>query len=311
MLFVFALNIVGQVSRTPEVTAAQAATNKVLEDSGKYFREGMFALKEGRRTESGEKFDEAVEVFLYSTLNIQADQKLSNCYTNLIEAVYRIEFPSENRIPQLRELSVQCGWNWNAADMKLADDIAALVQQAVGFNSQELKQSVPDELLKPIYIEVSEPNKIRIVKARAGDTVEKLAAREKANPVEVAKYNGLLPNSVLGAGREIKIPTKTPVRLDIAPNDDTIKEQNRGPKPTVDRHGRVPVVMKFFNEFLHDPYSLRIVRWSAVSESYAYDGAAWKVIVRFRAKNVFGAYVLSERAFYIRNNKIVDTYVIG
>ena len=29
-----------------------------------------------------------------------------------------------------------------------------------------------------------------------------------ADPTEVAKYNGLLPNSVLGAGREIKIPTK-------------------------------------------------------------------------------------------------------
>ena len=46
----------------------------------------------------------------------------------------------------------------------------------------------------------------RVVKAQAGDTVAKLATRHNANPTEVAKYNGLLPNSVLGAGREIKLP---------------------------------------------------------------------------------------------------------
>jgi membrane-bound lytic murein transglycosylase D len=50
------------------------------------------------------------------------------------------------------------------------------------------------------------PSNVKVVKAQAGDTVSKLAERHKANPVEVAKYNGLLPNSVLGSGREIKIP---------------------------------------------------------------------------------------------------------
>ena len=47
----------------------------------------------------------------------------------------------------------------------------------------------------------------KVVKAQAGDTVAKVATRHNgADPVEVAKYNGLLPNSVLGAGREIKLP---------------------------------------------------------------------------------------------------------
>jgi membrane-bound lytic murein transglycosylase D len=47
---------------------------------------------------------------------------------------------------------------------------------------------------------------VQTVKAKAGDTVAKIAERYKANATEVAKYNGLLPNSVLGAGREIKLP---------------------------------------------------------------------------------------------------------
>lgn len=47
---------------------------------------------------------------------------------------------------------------------------------------------------------------VKVVKARAGDTVAKVAERNGADPSEVAKFNGLLPNSVLGAGREIRIP---------------------------------------------------------------------------------------------------------
>jgi LysM repeat protein len=47
---------------------------------------------------------------------------------------------------------------------------------------------------------------IRVVRAKAGDTVAKVAQRYNADATELAKYNGLLPNSVLGAGREIKIP---------------------------------------------------------------------------------------------------------
>ena len=55
---------------------------------------------------------------------------------------------------------------------------------------------------------VSTASNVRIVKAKAGDTVARIAERYSANATEVAKYNGLLPNSVLGAGREIKIPGK-------------------------------------------------------------------------------------------------------
>jgi len=49
-------------------------------------------------------------------------------------------------------------------------------------------------------------NRTRVVKAKTGDTVAKVAAREGVSAVELAKYNGLLPTSVLSAGREVKIP---------------------------------------------------------------------------------------------------------
>jgi len=52
------------------------------------------------------------------------------------------------------------------------------------------------------------PKNSRVVKARSGDTVARLAEREKVDPTEVAKLNGLFTTSTLGAGREIKVPLK-------------------------------------------------------------------------------------------------------
>lgn len=47
-----------------------------------------------------------------------------------------------------------------------------------------------------------------VVRAQAGDTVATLAKRHGADVAEVAKLNGLLPASVLGSGREIRIPVQ-------------------------------------------------------------------------------------------------------
>ena len=158
--------------QTPEVEKAQAQVNKVLEDSGRHFREGLTALKANHRSESGTKFDKSVEVFLYSTLNIQKDQKLQSCYSQLIETIYLMEFPSEAKPPQLRTLSASCGWRWNDEDFKLADAVVAIVKpslkktdsaivaaaaggkisapvaDAIGFNSQEFEPSPLDDLSK-------------------------------------------------------------------------------------------------------------------------------------------------------------------
>lgn len=159
---------------TPDaVQTAQAQVNKVLEDSGRSFKDAMIALKANRREESGEKFDKAVETFLLSTLNIQRDQKLSACYNGILETIYRVEYPSDTNPPQIRTLSATCGWKWDDADMKLADEVAQLVKPAakkaagtdaatiasiaplgqqnlvpVGFNEQGFEPSPLDELSK-------------------------------------------------------------------------------------------------------------------------------------------------------------------
>lgn len=158
-------------TRTPEVTRVQDSINVVLNDSGRLFKEGLLAFKDNRRSDAGEKFNKSVEVFLYSTLNIQKDQKLQGCYNQLIETIYRIEFPSDVQIPQVRGLAATCGWN---IDNTLADDVAKLAkpslvrpsadratvaavvggnnipsgEPSVGFGDQKFEPSPLDELAK-------------------------------------------------------------------------------------------------------------------------------------------------------------------
>jgi len=151
-----------------EVKEAQARYNKILDDSGSYFKQGLDALRSNKREASGEKFDKAVEVFLYSSLNIQRDARLQGCYSQVIETIYRIEYPSNAQPPQIRQLSATCGWNWNDADYKIADEVAAIVKtnvekpttaatsstgsqtiqkaSLVGFNDQSFEPSPLDEL---------------------------------------------------------------------------------------------------------------------------------------------------------------------
>lgn len=124
-------------STPDEVRIAQAQYNKILEDSGKYFYQGLEAYKANKRAESGEKFDKAVEVFLYSSLNIQRDQKLQTCYSQVIESIYRIEYSNPQQPPQLRQLAATCTWAWGESQVKLADEVAQLSRTATAKPSND------------------------------------------------------------------------------------------------------------------------------------------------------------------------------
>ncbi len=159
-------------AQTPETVAAQRAVNDVLDRAGISFKEGLLAYEDKKLPAAAEKFNKSVEVFLYSTLNIQREAKLQNCYNQLIETVFRIEFPLDNQLPQVRNLSLTCGWS--NIDAVLADKITTLARNSlvspmgppsttttagaassatpspiqVGFNSQEFEPSPLDELSK-------------------------------------------------------------------------------------------------------------------------------------------------------------------
>jgi membrane-bound lytic murein transglycosylase D len=108
------------------------------------------------------------------------------------------------------------GETWQTVSNRTGVSVADLMAANPGMKEPKGKVFVPVSGNKINTIAYSRPSSqttagakpAQVVKAVAGDTVAKLAVRHKADPVEVAKYNGLLPNSVLGAGREIKLPVK-------------------------------------------------------------------------------------------------------
>ncbi len=155
-------------AKTPETAQAEARFNQITQDAGKLFKEGLFNMQDNRRPQAGEKFDKAVEVFLMSGINVSRSPKLQSCYNQLIETVYRMEFPSNAQQPQIRSLSATCGWS---IENDLADKIAKLVLTAPvetngvgavltvggtvaqvaptqGFNEQKFEPSPLDDLAK-------------------------------------------------------------------------------------------------------------------------------------------------------------------
>lgn len=252
VVFVFALNFFtfAQITssapkgrdtkKTESVYQAEAIVNQVTDKAGVLFKEGLLALKDQKKNEAGEKFNKALEVFMLSAINVRSIPKLSVCYDQLIETIYHIEFP-ETQPPDIRALSVKCGWNWNNDDYLLADEIVKFVQPRPApiegrpntslITSADGGSNMSDETLIGFNEQVFEPspldNRIKLqltsddialenlgyskggtytVKARSGDTVAKVAERYGASPIQVAKFNGLYTNSKLADGREIKIP---------------------------------------------------------------------------------------------------------
>lgn len=106
---------------------AEVKFNQIALDAGRYFKQGLLNLQDNRRPQARADFDKSVEVFLMSGVNVRASKSLSDCYNQLIETVYRIEFPSAQQ-PQIRSLAATCNWN---IENKLADDVVARLSQPV------------------------------------------------------------------------------------------------------------------------------------------------------------------------------------
>ncbi len=131
---------------TQEVQKAEVAIAKIITDSGTAFREGLKALQDNRRSIARDKFDKSVEIFLMSGINLNSktNEKAKNCYNQLIETVYQIEFPTDKKLQSnIIFLSNTCSWN---IDNKLADEIAKLVLTVpptqTGTNNNSLIASV-------------------------------------------------------------------------------------------------------------------------------------------------------------------------
>lgn len=113
-------------TKPAQAEQAEARIQQITSDSGRYFKQGLLNLQDNRRPQARDDFDKSVEAFLISGINLASNNnaKARDCYNQLIETVYRMEFPNQAQIPQIRSLSATCGWT---IDNDLADKVAKLV----------------------------------------------------------------------------------------------------------------------------------------------------------------------------------------
>ncbi len=67
--------------------------------------------------------------------------------------------------------------------------------------------------------------------------------------------------------------------------------------------GSYSVVERYLKQVMHDPSSLDI---DGCTPAYKVEKIGWVVGCRYRGKNVFGAKVLNQNWFVIRQNRVVD-----
>lgn len=134
---------------------------------------------------------------------------------NEVVAVFR-RMPAGN-VNNSNLANASTGETWQTISNKTGVPVADLMAANPGMKTPQGKVIVPirgnnvaaTSFTRPTNMAAAAPVPgFRIVRAKRGDTVKAIADRNGADATEVAKFNGLLPNSVLPAGREIKIPAK-------------------------------------------------------------------------------------------------------
>lgn len=116
-------------TKPAQAEQAEARVQQITADSGRYFKQGLLNLQDNRRPQARDDFDKSVEIFLTSGINLTSanNGRARDCYNQLIETVYRMEYPTDKQIPQIRALSATCNWN---IDTDLSDKVARIVLTA-------------------------------------------------------------------------------------------------------------------------------------------------------------------------------------
>ncbi len=85
-----------------------------------------------------------------------------------------------------------------------------------------------------------------------------------------------------------------------------------GPKPMqIGSGGGVSQVKDYLSSVLNDYENSEFVEWLPISKVYVGKEPYWGVGLRLRAKNRFGALVLRDTYYYIRNNQVVKSKGLG
>lgn len=93
----------GRDQSTPDQAIETAAREqRILDSAGSSFKKGIESLSVNDRSGARKNFNESIESFLVADLKTQ---RLRTCYEQLVENIYRLEYPSDQQQPMIAELA--------------------------------------------------------------------------------------------------------------------------------------------------------------------------------------------------------------
>lgn len=129
-------------AQTEQNKNAEAIVNKILSDSERYFKEGELNLKDKLLAQAMEKFDKAVEVFLFSTMNIRSNKKLNESYLQLIDKIHQLEMSSKNKSVPKRNFDVTDSTACSVKSEINKKTIDLLIQSLESYKNQDYDDSL-------------------------------------------------------------------------------------------------------------------------------------------------------------------------
>jgi LysM repeat protein len=286
LIVIFSVSVIAQIteststgrnnSKPDQAEKAEARIRQVTKDSGRYFNQGLLNLQDNRHSQAREDFDKSVEVFLISGINIQSSKELRECYNQLIETVYRMEFPADQKPVNIKGLSAVCSWS-------IKEDLADKVSNLVKTN--------------PNKVSTDENSNDKSLIASAANS----GTRDDFNPVGFTEQK--YEPSPLDELSKLEINEE---ELNINLNTSIIIKNPlpAGTEP-VFNNGKVQSIIKYIYDTFHNPYTVKYLNWSKPYLIQIGDKLYWTVSVKLRAKNLFNAYVLQVINFYIQNGKVI------
>lgn len=280
---------------------------------------------------------EAVDTILESGLDVRASQRLQTFYVELVERIYREEAPLQQpTIPDTTMLVAQntqmekektrspaIGFRHQRVIPSSTDELSKLVLrpeiQARNNSSFKTNPTLGDLRLEFLQstrdYKASLTRLIQVYESNIRQAEEKLALTKKlyaeglvlesqleeaARGVERAKDKVIETRKQLAAADKQIAAALLEVERSRPVNDSSAI----GQMPHQLADGRIPTVVRYLEENLNDPYSMKLLKWSRVRKVYlANRQPYWYVTLRLRAKNGFGAYILKEAEFYLGTTK--------
>lgn len=325
-----------------EVEQSESRVNLIIARSEDHFRKGKIQLENNQREKAREEFDKAIDTILESGFDVRASQRLQTFYVELVERIYREEAPLQQpTMPDTTMLVAQnsqmekektpsppIGFRHQKVIPSPTDELSKLVLKAeiqttnnspfktnptLGNLRLEFLQSTRDykaslSRLIQVYesnIRQAEENLALTKKLYADGLVLESQLKEAARDVERARDKVIETRKQIVAADKQIAAMLVEVERSRRVNDSSAI----GHIPHQLADGRVPTVVRYLEDHLNDPYSMKLLKWSRVRKVYlANRQPYWYVTLRLRAKNGFGAYILKEAGFYLRHNKVVFTH---